>query len=121
MQGILLFVSRFRMVAAVTKRFNSESGYSSENHWLGKNCMAKEIVKTPKSRVSVESMQNLKAILPALKRLIDAVEGETKKKSLLLTFASFEKKILNIKPETGTAIKALKEAMKAGKKITIEE
>jgi ArsR family metal-binding transcriptional regulator len=78
-------------------------------------------VKQPKLRVSVESMQNLKGLLPSLKEAINAVEGETKKKSLLLTFAAFEKKILNIKPETGTAIKAIKEAMKAGKKITIEE
>jgi hypothetical protein len=71
-------------------------------------------------RTSVETMQKLKEILPTLKNLIDAVEGESKKKSLLVTYAAFEKKILNIKPESGTLIKQIKEAIKAGKKVTIE-
>lgn len=83
--------------------------------------MDAKLVSKSKLRVSVESMQNLKDVLPLLRGLIDAVEGETKKKSLLLTYASFEKKILNIRPETGTMLKGIKEAIKAGKKITIEE
>lgn len=72
-------------------------------------------------RTSVESMQNLKAILPEVKSRIEAVEGESKKKSLMLTYNALEKKVLNIKPESGTLIQSIKEAIKAGKKVTISD
>lgn len=76
-----------------------------------------EVVK--KSRTSIKAMQNLKLQLPYLKEAIAGIEGESKRASLMLTYNALEKKVNNIKPESGTFLKQVKEAMKDGKTITI--